>query len=778
MNQHHSTAQPGTTPALPSPLGPGVPPVARAGAHAVQRAPQLPPSLTGPPDPLGLLRALHRRLGIALTLGILVAAVVGATAWFVVPRSKYTAEALLHVRAMPYRILFKTVETTDLGRDEYDRYQKTQIAKLKSRVVINAVLQQPNIAKFQMIRAYEDPVLGLLDDLEVGFSNKSELLSIKLSGDEPEELAALVNAIKDAYLELRANEDHKDRLARYDRLKALKQQYADLLKAKRQAMERLAKTVGTNDRETIALKQQFALQHLATLESELLQVRSDKRKLEAELAIMEREASSGSDTEVTLTATELEQLIDAEPSVVQLNSWLAEAQVNYDRAVEQLQRVSRRYQSDPSIVRRRAEVERARRALEDHRNELRPVIVQRFRANANGSAPTRGYEIRQEMALYENLEARLASEIEQLQQNSQSLNINTLDLQAHQDDLKQYQATFDQINGEVESLNVELQAPPRIQTLEDAVVPKQKSEKKRYMMIGMATMGSFAACLFGVSFLEFRTRKLHSAEEVVLGLGIPMVGALPRLPPRARRNDLAVRTPQDRYWHNLLLESVDATRTMLLHAARTEGHQVIMVTSAMAGEGKTSLSCHLAISLARGGQRTLLIDGDLRRPGVSRLFDLPLSPGLSEVLRGEATLDDAIVPMPVEGLDAILAGQCDERAIRALICGEIQPLFGRLKARYDFVIVDSSPVLPVAEAQIIAQSSDAVLFSVLRNVSRAPKVYAAHQRLGVLGARILGAVMTGAHGGLYGNDYRYAASDTPPPKAATKAASGREGASS
>src|SRR5208337_3654070 len=125
-------------------------------------------------------------------------------------------------------------------------------------------------------------------------------------------------------------------------------------------------------------------------------------------------------------------------------------------------------------------------------------------------------------------------------------------------------------------------------------------------------------------------------------------------------------TLKDRYWHNVLLESIDATVTMLRHTARAESHRVVMITSALSGEGKTSLASHLATSLARSGLRTLLIDADLRSPALHRLFDLTPDPGLSEVLRGEAALEDVVTPTAIEELKVITAGRCDHQTLRIL----------------------------------------------------------------------------------------------------------------
>ena len=147
-------------------------------------------------------------------------------------------------------------------------------------------------------------------------------------------------------------------------------------------------------------------------------------------------------------------------------------------------------------------------------------------------------------------------------------------------------------------LNVEIQAPNRIVKIEDAETPTVRDEKKRYLMIGVITLGSFLGTLFGVAFLELQARKVDSADDVVIDLGLAVVGALPKLPSRSRNSGMLQRTEKDRYWHNLLLESVDATRTMLVHAARSGNYRVVMITSALPGEGKTSLSSHLATSLA------------------------------------------------------------------------------------------------------------------------------------------------------------------------------------
>ena len=195
--------------------------------------------------------------------------------------------------------------------------------------------------------------------------------------------------------------------------------------------------------------------------------------------------------------------------------------------------------------------------------------------------------------------------------------------------------------------------------------------------------------------------------------------------------------------NRLLVESIDTVRTNLIHSAVSEPMRVVMITSALDREGKTTVSSQLAASLARCGRRALLVDGDLRRPTAHKLFELPLEPGLCEVLRGEVEVDDVIRPTRVAGLWMISAGQYDLESIQALSKEGIGEVFDVLRAQLDFVIVDSAPVLSIADASMMGQNVDAAILSVMRKVSQAAKVYEASEQLRSVGVHVLGAVING-----------------------------------
>ena len=145
----------------------------------------------------------------------------------------------------------------------------------------------------------------------------------------------------------------------------------------------------------------------------------------------------------------------------------------------------------------------------------------------------------------------------------------------------------------------------------------------------------------------------------------------------------------------------------------------------------------------RAGRKTLLLDCDLRSPSIPHAFSAPSAPGVCEFLRGEATLDQTLWQSPVTLLSVIPAGLCDSAAIELFSQDRLRDLFISLRERFEFIIVDSAPVLLVTDSLILSQYVDCVIFSILREVSQIPPVYAAYERLASLGVRIFGAVVSG-----------------------------------
>jgi capsular exopolysaccharide synthesis family protein len=391
----------------------------------------------------------------------------------------------------------------------------------------------------------------------------------------------------------------------------------------------------------------------------------------------------------------------------------------------------------PEIKKYDLKIGQLRQAIEKQRAE----IVKRLQKRVYQELLAKQAEDARTITIYIELESKLKAEIQAGEDEIKAGVKSSLDLDSHMADIEQLDTIAKKLRTQIEVLNVDLNAPSRVTIQDRADVRKGEVEKRKLLAASAAALACMALVLLGVSYREFAARRITTGEDVIFGLGWRLVGALPALPERGRRKVLGA--GDYNYWQSLLTESVDATRAMLLHAARVEGIRSVMVTSAVAGEGKTSLSCHLATSLARAGRRTLLVDCDLRSPAIHRLFELPVEPGFSEMLDGKADCPEVIRSTAADNLWVIPAGRYNAQTIQLLSQDVLSPVFNRLKEQFDFIIIDSSPVLPVADSLVIGQHVDVLIFSLLRGVSRIPNVYAAYQRLNALGIRIMGAVVSG-----------------------------------
>jgi succinoglycan biosynthesis transport protein ExoP len=352
----------------------------------------------------------------------------------------------------------------------------------------------------------------------------------------------------------------------------------------------------------------------------------------------------------------------------------------------------------------------------------------------------------------------LIKEVEDRSKANKDTSKQNIDLEWLKDDIAAVDSMGKAISGQIQRLQVEIQADKRITSMEDTAVLEDGNSRLR--MSGMGLFGGLILSVLGVCYLDFRARKVTSAEELTEGLQLKLLGTMPVLSKQAVGSKSKQTSDANRRFQKYLVESVDATRLVLLHATRPESLQVLQTTSAFGGEGKTMLSSHLAVNLATAGHRTLLIDADLRRPAVHKVFHVPNEPGLCEVLRGDVELAAALRPGPVEGLTLLLAGDCKEQPTHLLTGGYFKKLLPTLRQQYDYIIVDSAPLLPVVESQYIAQQVDGVILSVIRNVSRLPAVHAACERLLMFDVRILGVVVHGVTNDSYYHDYALASSQT------------------
>jgi capsular exopolysaccharide synthesis family protein len=741
---------PDRLPHHPAPNGNG-----KGAALAFPPAPAGPPAppaaLSAPPNALGLLQALHRRWILATCLGLLCATAAAAVTWASLPPGKYTARTLLRVPpGSPF--IFKTNEPVPALGD----HQRTQVALVKSRLVLNQALKEPGVSDLETIQniigAGGHPVEWLEKEVQADFAVAPEVLKIAFSGYKPDELTKIVRAIHKAYASEVLGREKVERDLRLRKLHQMRVKYEMELKEKKKDQRELMKDTGAADASAAGQIQAYIQLQLSMNERELLQTQSELRRAKADLKAYEAGDKAAANFQVTDAM--IDELFAKDMTALKYQLENRQLQETIDATIKR----SAWGEKDPYVAQYKAQMQRNTESLAAHRKRVAPQLAEEVRTYYRSEAAKNLKAAQARIPFLEEEVNVLQKEVDDLRGKLQKQISNIVKMDVAKEDMTQLEETTKRIAAEEEALRIELEAPERTSVLEEDVVVKANDALRLFGAVGGAAAVALAAVLLGVGWWEFRARRISSPDEVSAGLGVQVVGVIPdsvrRSASQSPYND-----PDDKY--SVLTDAVDATRTMVIQAARAEGLRVIMVTSAQSGEGKTTLSTHLAASLAQVGYRTLLIDGDLRNPVAHQVFDLPVEPGFCDLLRGDAEPAVVTLPTPVEGLSAIPAGKWDSLALRALAQDGAGRVLAALRENYDFVIIDTSPVLPVIDALLIGQHTDGTLLAVLRDVSRMAGVYAAHQRLTAGRVRILGAVVNGVRGGVYGAAYPYRARHQP-----------------
>ena len=274
----------------------------------------------------------------------------------------------------------------------------------------------------------------------------------------------------------------------------------------------------------------------------------------------------------------------------------------------------------------------------------------------------------------------------------------------------------------------------------------------------------------GLAFLiEFLDNTVKTKEDLEAMLGVPLLGVVPIIPPEDML-DIASNRERSLFAHtkprSSVSESLRSVRTNVLFRTGNLDSRVILITSAVPREGKSFTSSNLAAILAMSGSKVILIDADLRRPSIHRLFEISDEFGLSEVLLEQKQLNAVIQPSHIHNLDVISAGPIPQNPSELLSNEIMTAVPKKLQEEYDIVIIDSPPATAVADPMILSPLADGVVLVVEANQTKKPIVMQAILRLRQVKAKLIGGIVnkldirkSGYGYYYYYNDYGYYADE-------------------
>lgn len=283
-----------------------------------------------------------------------------------------------------------------------------------------------------------------------------------------------------------------------------------------------------------------------------------------------------------------------------------------------------------------------------------------------------------------------------------------------------------------------------VTTIQPATVPIHQSTPNKKLD---TVLGGVIGLLVGVGGALLRDvldSKVRSPEVLAELTDQPFLGSL-----RTRGSDVE----QFVMMHQPANPAAEDFRKLRSNLRFTTGPKrplVLLVTGATAGEGKTSTACNLAVVMAESGERVLLLDGDLRRPSVAKLTQLVGSVGLTDVLVGSATIEEAVQPLGAVGVDVLTAGTVPPDAGKLASSPQVGALLAEARTQYDIIVIDTAPVLAVADATAMALHSDGVLLVARVTKLKKQALHKALDNLETAGNRLYGIVL---------NDVRTATKD-------------------
>lgn len=550
--------------------------------------------------------------------------------------------------------------------------------------------------------------------LEVAQQELAEVINISFTSSDPEQAARVANGVADTYVASQV--EYKREMARRaagwleERLDELQQavQTAEREAAQYQAQEQLA---ASPDGST------FTQQRLLDLNSQLNTLRVQRG--EAESKLRQARAVEGTEDGVQVLADVLNS-----PMLASLRS----EQVTLERRLaEMAQEFGSRH---PQRV-----------AVEGELNDVRENI----RLAAGRALRT----LQDEVSVLSNREQLLREEISGLQQTmgqdqQAAVRLRELERQAEANRalyemfLRQFKEAQQRVDMMVPDARVISRAPlPQMASSPGPLV---------FAMVGFTVSLMFGPLL--ALLMERLDRRVHNAEAIERGFGITVLGLLPWVQKRRLRDRPAAYINERPF--SSFAEAARSIITSVRMPGGTAATPVLMVTSALPGEGKTSLSISLAAAAARSGLKTLLIDLDLRRPSLDeRLGQSEALLGIVDYINGKLPRADLVRHDPESGIDFVPVGDPPHNPLELLQSSELRHLLKIWRREYDQIIIDSAPILAVTDTKVAARLVDRVVIAVRWRRTDIDAVGHAIRALLEMGAEIAGCVLTAVNMGKY-----------------------------
>ena len=559
------------------------------------------------------------------------------------------------------------------------------------------------------VAPYVGFVLGSLNVVPV---RNSRIVELRVTSSEPQLASDMANGVAQAYIQQNLE-------ARFSASKDATDWFGTQLAEQRKKVEEtevaLQRYKETHDAIAVEDRENIVVQRLADLNGAVTKAKTTRIEKEALYAQLKAvQGTSAVDTFTAVLGNEYIQKLKSEVG-------------DFQRQEAQL---AEKYgERHPEMVRIKNAVQVAQAKFDNEVNKVvESVRAEYMAALAQERSLTGALDAQKSEALGLN---RKGIEYTVLQREAES------NRQLYESLLQRTKETG--ISGELKSSNIRVVDPAEVPT--SPVLPRRSND------LMMALLAGSVLALGLVFLFEYLDNRIKSPQEL-RALNLAFLGMVPRID-NSGPTLLTDAVPP------AFGEAIRAVRTNVLFSSAEEGVRTVVVTSAGPGEGKSLFSSNLSVSLAQAGQRVLHIDADMRRPRVHDIFDVSQEPGFSNLLVGDCKPSEAVRKTGIANLCVLPAGMIPPNPAELLGSKRCAEYLATLGEHFDWVVIDSPPVLAVADASVLANAASGVIFVIGADQTTRNTAKAAVDQLNAVQAHVIGAVLNRAD--VERNPYYYSA---------------------